>query len=91
MTSLLDLMGTPPRPAPRPIWRAGQPVAGSDKGCVPHEDEDLRWLTTGMRGGLWVGAWYRWDASKAEWIIVDRDNRLCINHLPDAAPKVPAR
>jgi hypothetical protein len=90
MMSLLDLMGPPPRPRPRPIWRAGVPVPGSDKGYVPHEDRDLRWLTTGMRGDRWVGAWHRWDALKTIWRIIDPDNRLCINHRLDTPPDASA-
>jgi hypothetical protein len=68
------------------MWRAGKPVPGSDKGYVPHEDADLRWLTTGIRSHRWVGAWYRWHGRKQQWVIIDRDNRQCINHLPDAPP-----
>ncbi|HZU65458.1 MAG TPA: hypothetical protein VFF98_17350, partial [Novosphingobium sp.] len=83
MTSLLDLMGQPqaPRCPRRPMWRAGVPVPGSDSGYVPHQDGDLRWLSTGWDGRRWRGAWYRWDARRAEWRPLDPANRLCINHL----------
>ncbi len=87
MTSLLDLMGKPPRPAPRPIWRNGQPVPGSDTGRVTEEEGDQRWLTTAFDGQRWRGAWFRWDTQKAQWVIIDPDNRLCINHLPDQPPR----
>ena len=82
-----------PRAAPaftsrpvRPMWRNGRPLPGSETGYVPHQNDDLRWLTHGYAHGQPLGRWFRWDARKAMFVCLDPQDTTGINQHPDTPP-----
>lgn len=82
--NLLDLM-EPHTVPPRPVWRKGRIVPGSDAGFVPLFDGDLRWL--GHDPARSWGRWYRWSAREMAWCCIDPTDSSGINAKADTPPQ----